>query len=265
MIILHPHEKKAIKCAIFDFDGTLSTLRCGWEEVMRPLMYECITGDKQLSESESRRIKANIYAYVDESTGIQTIGQMKWLANAVKEYGFNPGASDDPWFYKAEYNRRLMEYVAVERDKLIKGEIERETYLIRGSEEFLIALKNRGIKLFAASGTDEEDVIKESTALGLAKYFDEIAGSKPHSEQCSKEEVINRLLHENSEMIVIGDGKVEIQLGRENGALTLGVASDEQARQGVNPVKEKRLTVAGAHAIVGDFGNVDEIIKWMQV
>ncbi|HNX15022.1 MAG TPA: HAD family hydrolase [Oscillospiraceae bacterium] len=263
MIILHSHEKKAIKCAIFDFDGTLSTLRCGWEEVMRPLMYECIVGDKQLSKAESDKIKADIYAYVDESTGIQTIGQMKWLTNAVKEYGFNANASDDPWFYKAEYNRRLMEYVAVERDKLVKDEIVRDTYLIRGSEDFLKSLKSRGIKLFAASGTDEEDVIKEATALGLAKYFDEIAGSKPHSEQCSKEEVINRLLHENSEMIVIGDGKVEIRLGRDNGALTLGVASDEQARQGINPVKQYRLTAAGAHAIVGDFGNLDEILEWI--
>ncbi|HOP10383.1 MAG TPA: HAD hydrolase-like protein [Oscillospiraceae bacterium] len=263
MIILQPHEKRSIKCAIFDFDGTLSTLRCGWEEVMRPLMYECITGDKQLSESERERIKADIYAYVDESTGIQTIGQMKWLTNAVKEYGFNPGASDDPWFYKAEYNHRLMEHVAVERDKLINGEIKPETYLIRGSEAFLKTLKSHGIKLFAASGTDEEDVIKEATALGLAKYFDEIAGSKPHSEQCSKDEVIKKLLKENSEMIVIGDGKVEIRLGRENGALTLGVASDEQARQGINPVKGKRLTVSGAHAIVGDFGDLDEIMEWM--
>jgi len=263
MIILQPHEKKAIKCAIFDFDGTLSTLRCGWEEVMRPLMYECIVGDKQLSKDESDKIKAEIYAYVDESTGIQTIGQMKWLANTVKEYGFNTKTSDDQWFYKAEYNRRLMEHVAVERDKLIKGEITRATYLIRGSEEFLIALKNHGIKLFAASGTDEEDVIKEVTALGLAGYFDEIAGSKPHSEQCSKEEVIKRLLKENSGMIVIGDGKVEIRLGRENGALTLGVASDEQAREGINPVKQTRLTVAGAHAIVGDFRELDEILEWM--
>ncbi len=263
MIILHPHEKKEIKCAIFDFDGTLSTLRCGWEEVMRPLMYECIVGDAKLTAAENEKLKAEIYAYVDESTGIQTIGQMKWLVNAVKEYGFNPKASDDPWHYKAEYNRRLMERVAGERDKLVKGEIERETYLIYGSEEFLVALKDRGIKLFAASGTDEEDVIKEATALGLAEYFDEIAGSKPRSEQCSKEEVIRRLLKENSEMMVVGDGKVEIRLGRENGALTLGVASDEQVGRGINPVKQNRLTLAGAHAIVGDFGEIGEILAWM--
>ena len=31
-----------IKAAILDFDGTLSTLRHGWEDVMEPLMVEMI-------------------------------------------------------------------------------------------------------------------------------------------------------------------------------------------------------------------------------
>lgn len=33
-----------IKAAILDFDGTLSTLRHGWEDVMEPLMVEMICG-----------------------------------------------------------------------------------------------------------------------------------------------------------------------------------------------------------------------------
>ena len=41
------HEKTTIKAAVFDFDGTISTLRCGWEEVMEPLMLECISGEKK--------------------------------------------------------------------------------------------------------------------------------------------------------------------------------------------------------------------------
>ena len=44
MIILEKHDKKRITTAVFDFDGTLSTLRCGWEEVMGPLMVEYISG-----------------------------------------------------------------------------------------------------------------------------------------------------------------------------------------------------------------------------
>lgn len=52
-----------------------------------------------------------VVAYIDESTGIQTIHQMKWLAKTACEKGLNPEATDDPWFYKAECNRRLMEQV----------------------------------------------------------------------------------------------------------------------------------------------------------
>ena len=44
--MLHPDHlpKGKVKAAIFDFDGTFSTLRCGWEKVMRKLMLELISG-----------------------------------------------------------------------------------------------------------------------------------------------------------------------------------------------------------------------------
>jgi phosphoglycolate phosphatase-like HAD superfamily hydrolase len=37
--------------------------------------------------------------------------------------------------------------------------------------EFLKALKQRGIKLYLASGTDRQDVVAESEALGYADLF----------------------------------------------------------------------------------------------
>ena len=80
------HEKTTIKAAVFDFDGTIPTLRCGWEEVMEPLMLECISGEKKASDELVREVRD----YIDRSAGIQTILQMKWLAGlAVQE---NPGA-----------------------------------------------------------------------------------------------------------------------------------------------------------------------------
>ena len=47
--MLHPDHlpKGKVKAAIFDFDGTFSTLRCGWEKVMRKLMLELISGGKE--------------------------------------------------------------------------------------------------------------------------------------------------------------------------------------------------------------------------
>ena len=40
-----PETRRRLRVAILDFDGTISTLRHGWEQVMEPLMVEMICGD----------------------------------------------------------------------------------------------------------------------------------------------------------------------------------------------------------------------------
>ncbi len=255
MIILENHEKKKIDCAVFDFDGTLSTLRCGWETVMEPLMLECIFGDKYTPENITE-----VREYIAYSTGIQTILQMKWLAERVTKEGKVPL---DPWDYKAEYNRRLM--VNVEKNKADAKSGNADKYIMHGTHRFLRALKERGISIYAASGTDEADVIKEAEVLGLDKYFDEIAGARPHSEDCSKEATLKRLISQNSGgLLVVGDGPVEIRLGKAAGACTLGICGKERELCGMDDVKVKRLTDAGAHALVDCFGDTEEILKWME-
>lgn len=261
MIILEAHKKQAIHTAVFDFDGTISTLRCGWESVMEPMMTEYISGGKPTPE-----IVSMVKEYIDKSTGIQTIAQMKWLAETVQRFGLNPDAPKDAWEYKAEYNRRLMQSVEKRREI---AKTDREKFLVAGAEEFLCRLKSKGIKIYAASGTDEADVRIEANTLGIDGYFDEIAGAKPFSEGCSKEATLKRLISEcnNTDeggIIVVGDGPVEIRLGRSVNALTLGVASDEVNMKGFNPAKLKRLENAGAHAIVDCFENVNEIFDWME-
>ena len=247
-------------CEVFlDFDGTISTLRCGWEEVMEPLMIEMISGNAPADETLVNEVRS----YIDESTGIQTIFQMKWLAETVKRYGQSKVMS--PWTYKAEYNRRLMVNVSRRLEDLLSGSATPSEFMVNGSEAFLSALRERGIKLFVASGTDDSDVKKEIYALGLSGYFSRIAGAPEGVERCSKEAVMREFWRgiAGSELCVIGDGKVEIKLGRENGARTLGVASDEIAQCGVNNEKRIRLINAGADAIVGDFCDLDKILEFL--
>ena len=226
-----------IRAALFDFDGTISTLRTGWEKVMRELMLKWLSGGR----TPTRALCQEVDGYIDESTGIQTIHQMKWLA--AKAHALRPEAPEDPWFYKAEYNQSLMENVARRRDGVASGQLNREDFLIAGAEAFLGALKERGVRLMVASGTDHPDVLREVEALGLKDYFDGVYGAPVGEESCSKERVIRQLLREEnlpgSHLAVVGDGKVEIALGREAGARTLGMATDEKAWRGVSPVKRE--------------------------
>ena len=258
MIVLENHKKQKISCAVFDFDGTLSTLRCGWETVMEPLMLECIFGEKY-NEENVREVRE----YIKNSTGIQTILQMKWLAERVRQQGKTPL---DPWDYKAEYNRRLMENVSRRVESLVSGSVPALEYLIAGSEEFLRALCERGVRLYVASGTDHPDVCNESAALGLQKYFTLIAGAPVGEENCSKEKVMAQLLDSEGlhgdEVAVIGDGKVEIRLGCEAGARTIGLATNER-EGGVDEIKRERLIKAGADIIVGDFLEKETLLAFL--
>lgn len=249
-----------IRAVLFDFDGTFSTLRCGWEDVMRKLMLNVLTTGKDDAELEK-----TVNAYIDYSTGIQTVKQMKWLMQQSLE---RTGKAKDMWDYKADYNAMLMEMLADKKRGLEDGIRKPEEFLVAGSEKLLQNLKNAGIKIFVASGTDHADVVKEAKLLGIEQYFDELCGAPERCEDCSKEKVMTELLqncgYSGEELCVAGDGKVEIALGNKVGALTIGVASDENNLHGVNAKKRERLIHAGADVIIGDYLELDKIMSLME-
>ncbi len=71
-------EYGEIQHAIFDFDGTISLIREGWQRVMIPMMVEIL---KQTRTNESvTEIQAIVTEFVDRLTGKQTIYQMIHLS-----------------------------------------------------------------------------------------------------------------------------------------------------------------------------------------
>lgn len=257
MLILEKHAPfNTPDVVLFDFDGTISKLRSGWEISMRKLFLKYIPGDPE-------EVSALTDSYIDESTGIPTIRQMSWLARAVAERG---NKALEPWEYKQEFAKLLLKDVKERIRSIEDGVFSAAYYLVPGSTSLLKSLKERHIPIIVASGTDEADVCSEADALGLLPYFDEIAGADPYADMCAKEHTIQRLIRPNLKMLIIGDGKVEIRLGREAGMLTLGVASwddFEGHKNLLNPIKQHRLESAGAHAIVEDFTDFTSILSWV--
>jgi len=258
-----------IKHAVFDHDGTVSTLRQGWEQVMAPVMIRAILGDKYETADETlyHQVRNRVIDYIDKSTGIQTIVQMEALVEMVKEFGLVPGDKiRDKFGYKEIYNDALMELVNNRIEKFKRGELDIHDYTIKGALEFLEALRKRSIKLYLASGTDCEDVVAESKALGYAELFDGgIYGSVGDVAKYSKKMVIEKIMTENnlqgSELAVFGDGPVEIRECRKRDGIAVGIATDEIRRHGLNPEKRTRLIKAGAHIIVPDFSQQDKLLK----
>ncbi len=250
-----------VKHILFDNDGTLSTLRQGWEEVMEPVMIKAILGDKYETAETSlfRKVQEQVRQYIDASTGIQTILQMEALVEMVREAGFVPEEKIlDKFGYKKIYNNALMEVVNKRLEKLHRGELDVEDFTLKGAVPFLKKLRNAGMVLYLASGTDKEDVLHEAAELGLAEFFNGgIYGSQNDIRKYSKKMVVDRIIRENDlhgdELVVFGDGPVEIREVMQAGGIAIGVASDEVRRYSLNPAKRTRLIRAGAHLIIPDF------------
>lgn len=258
-----------IKHALFDHDGTISTLRQGWELIMEPVMIKAILGDhyKTAGNTLYQEIRTRVLEYIDMSTGIQTILQMEALVGMVDEFNIVPKEDIlDKFAYKMMYLEELKEVVSKKLRKLEKGQLNLDDLTVKGSIDFLRALRQKDVKLYLASGTDKQDVINEAHLLGYAGLFDgSIYGSENDIHKYSKKMIINRIIKENNlhgnELVVFGDGPVEIKECIKSGGLGVGIASDEIRRFGLNEEKRSRLIRAGAHIIIPDFSETDRLLE----
>ncbi|MGQ9713627.1 MAG: HAD family hydrolase [Anaerolineae bacterium] len=261
--IVHPDVPRgAIRHALFDFDGTISLIREGWQGVMIPMMVEILLQTpRHEDEEELRRVVTD---FVDRLTGKQTIYQMLRLCEEVEKRGGTPA---DPLVYKRMYHERLWERIKGRVAALERGEVPPEEMMVPGALEMVKALRARGVTCYLASGTDEPYVLHEAAVLGLTPYFARIYGALDDYKRYSKKVVIERILRENdlhgSEFVAFGDGFVEIEDAKAVGGIAVGVASNEATREGVNLWKRERLIAAGADLIVPDFREHVRLVAYL--
>ena len=257
-----------IKHALFDHDGTISTLRQGWETIMEQVMIKAILGDRYQTagNKQFQEVRKQVLKYIDLSTGMQTILQMEALVEMIDEFNIVPKEKIlDKFGYKKIYNNALMEVVSVKLEKFVSGQLNIDDFTLKGSMGFLKALREKGIKLYLASGTDKLDVVNEAQIMGYAGLFDGgIYGSENDIKKYSKKMIINRIIKENNlkgnELVVFGDGPVEIKECNKAGGIAVGIASDEIRRFGLNEEKRTRLIRSGARIIIPDFSQTDRLM-----
>jgi len=264
-------EKRRIVHAVFDHDGTISTLRQGWEDIMGPVMVKAILGEHyhHATEDEYLQVAEYVQNYIDKSTGIQTILQMQALVEIVSEFGF---VKKDEVLtaqgYKEIYNQALMKLVGERFNRLEMEELDVSDFTIKGSVAFLKNLQAKGVCLYLASGTDQKDVIKEAKVLGYADLFKGgIFGAVGDVKKYSKKKVLEKIMRENNlngpQLAVFGDGPVELREARKRGGIAIGIASDEIRRYDLNTEKRERLVKAGANLIVPDFAQYDKLFGYL--
>ena len=262
--ILNPDLPRGrFRSVLFDFDGTLSLIREGWPQVMIPMMVDAL---RQTPTKETvAELTAAVEEFVMRLNGRQTIYQMIHLAEEVRRRG---GTALVPLAYKHRYHDLLMERIQGRLAALEAGTAAPEDWTVPGSHALLKALRDRGLTLYLASGTDLKYVRREAELLGVAEFFDgHMYGALDDYHTFSKQMIIERILKENDlkgeHLLGFGDGFVEIEGVKRVGGVAVAVASDEEARRGVNAWKRNRLVHAGADIVIPEYRKHERLLAWL--
>ena len=235
---------------------------------MAPVMIKAILGEQYETADETlyHKVRNRVGEYIGQSTGVQTIVQMEALVEMVGEFGIVSAESVlDKDGYKRIYNDALIGMVEGWIEKFREGTLDVSDFTIKGAVGFLEALRNKGVKLYLASGTDRDDVINEAKVLGYADLFDGgIYGSVGDVSKYSKKMVLEKIVSEHNlegrQLAVFGDGPVELRQCRRRGGIAVGVASDEIRRHSLSRQKRTRLIKGGAQIIIPDFAEWEKLL-----
>lgn len=204
---------------------------------------------------QEKTIKINC----DMQTNIQIIDRIN---NGIEQYDDLPETPEMTEMLK-EYTPRLFKlYEAVLngfcRDKnLLKAKENPEKFRIKGSMEFLQFLKDNGVKNYFVTGAVVEKGMgmhEEVEALGYKigenQLVEDIIGST-WTEKMPKDMVMQKLLKDlgvkGENVLVVGDGRAEIQAGVQMGAFVVSRLPENADFQ---RELHKKL---GANIIIKDF------------
>jgi phosphoglycolate phosphatase len=260
--VVNPHHPRGdFRAVLFDFDGTLSLLRRNWQDTMIPMMVDILA---ETGTSETRdQLHRHVEEFVMRLNGRQTIYQMMQLADEVAQRGGQPL---EPLAYKHRYHDLLWREVGERIESVRSGRVVPDEMAVPGSRALLQSLRDSGLTLYLASGTDLTYVRAEVEVLGLANYFGEhVYGALDDYKKFSKAMIIERIIRETGvpgrQILGFGDGFVEIEEVKKVGGLAVGVASNEETRCGVNDWKRRRLIQAGADLIIPDYRALDALLE----
>ncbi|GHT11193.1 hypothetical protein FACS1894170_04430 [Planctomycetales bacterium] len=257
---------KTPKAALFDFDGTVSILRAGWHEILTNYFVSVLkttpkgqalyqtnpAAEDELAQLSKRAFEPNI--------GKIPLMQFYTLVELVKEYGGQPKA---PEAYMAEYYRSLLALVAKRHEQLHNG-LDPNELLLTGTVEILAMFRRRGVKLYLVSGTEQDFVREDCELLRITEYFDGgVFGGTADIEASSKRSMITKIITDNGidggELISFGDGQTETREVKAVGGFVVGVASNEDTRDGIDQWKRRQLIEAGTDWVIPHFEDVAEI------
>jgi phosphoglycolate phosphatase len=255
-------QRGRVRHAVFDFDGTLSLIREGWQQAMAETMMAELL--QTPNHEDEPALGALVIELITQTTGQTASYQMACLAEEVGQRG---GQVQDPLVYKERYVMRLGERINSRVDAIKSGRVSPDDMMVPGARAILEAMCARGVRCYLVSGTYESYVLDEAAALNITRYFDSIHGAQDDPTRFSKKQFMERLVVQHhleaGQFASLGDGSVEIAEAKPLGGIAIGVASSEARRTGIDMGKRDLLIRAGADIIVSDFREHQELLTYL--
>jgi phosphoglycolate phosphatase-like HAD superfamily hydrolase len=239
--------------AIIDFDGTLTRVRCGWDEKMKEFFLEKIFEEPaNFSGEQKQNAIAKTDAWIEQAPGTTILQQMSALSEILSdnkiEHELNQIIEEFDRFSSDWEYARVKEFEA-------QGDLEQ--LMLCGARKFLIDLVERGYALHLLSGTSHEKLIFECDTLNISQYFTHIQGYQSHLASPYKLESIRKTLsdydYKPSETLIIGDGLTELEAGRKLHCPCIGVAISEEDGKTCEQEKLSKLQAKGFKEVITDF------------
>lgn len=257
--IIRPLPTQRPRLAVFDYDGTISLIRCGWQQSMSNAFVDALQGlDNPESPSE---LRAMIDAYVYGTAGQPTNTQMAWIADLVVQRG-------GPRLPASEYRARYDSVMAVKiADRIAgaqSGTIAAEELMVPYVRQMLDLVQQAGIPIALLSGTDREFLYQETQALGISHYFgDLVYGPGSHDPNYSKTSAIHEMMQRfdlgDGEIISFGDGPIEADATHAVNGVVIGIALDEEHGAQLDQRKRQLLLEHHASVITIDFREYQQL------
>ena len=179
--------------AFFDFDGTLSRIRSGWQTVMADHMLAVLLGTA-VAAAAHPALSERVADAIEGLSGRPTILQMEWLVAEVEQRGGRALPAAD---YKEQFADHIGERVEARVQALQLGSAQPADLLVPGAAEFLALLRQRDVQCYIGSGSDEAAVRAEAQALGIAGAFAGIYGAWPDNLLRDKHALVAQVLAES--------------------------------------------------------------------
>lgn len=255
MIEILSRPTTAFRLAAIDFDGTMSLIRIGWQQVMHRVMKHAL----HEHFPHAHLIDDEITGYIARSTGQPSIIQMAWLDEQVIMHG---GPAHGAQYYLDQFSEALRSQIDT-KIAAIHDDTSADAMMVPGARAFLQLLADHHVHIALVSGTEHHHLLRESAALRIDHFFDAgVHGPGAHDPGFTKGDAMERLCQRyqitSGGLLSVGDGPVEIHAGKALAGYSLAVASHEVSG-GLDPHKRNHLISAGADTVIANFADLADI------